>query len=124
MTRSSGVCEIGDAPAYLISQSPFEAAGFSSLGAKVMNTTLIANIPHVTAEIGVEEGSELAGKRVEEIEQLHCCNILARTPSGSPIQLPPSAATMIHLGDVLVVHTPSSQLATVSAAARGAGVAV
>jgi voltage-gated potassium channel len=93
-----------------------------SLGGKVMNTTLIANIPHVTLEVRLEAGSELSGRRVDDAEQGYCCKILARTPEGAPIQLPPGATNRLGAGDVLVVHTPSSQLGTLAAAARVCGV--
>jgi Trk K+ transport system NAD-binding subunit len=93
-----------------------------SLGSKALSSSLIAGIPHVTAEVRVESGSELAGKRVEEAERGYCCKILARTPNSGPIQLPAESKTMISPGDLLVVHTPSSQMATLAAAGRGAAV--
>ncbi len=91
-----------------------------SLGSKALSSSLIAGIPHVTAEVRVESGSELAGKRVEEAEHRYCCKILARTPSSGPIQLPAESKTVIAAGDLLVVHTPSSQMATLAAAGRAA----
>jgi Trk K+ transport system NAD-binding subunit len=95
-----------------------------SLGSKVLSSSLIAGIPHVTAEVVVEPASGLAGKRVEEAEHSYCCKILARTPSSGPIQLPAESKTVISPGDLLVVHTPSSQMATLAAAGRGAAVGV
>ena len=95
-----------------------------SLGAKVTGTTMIAGIPHVTAELRVEEESPLAGKRIEEVERGYCCKVLARTPRSGPVQLPPAGNTPVVADDVLVVHSPSSQLATLAGAGRGKNSAV
>jgi Trk K+ transport system NAD-binding subunit len=89
-----------------------------SLGTKALSSSLIAGIPHVSAEFRVEGGSALEGKRVEEIEHGYCCKILARTPMHGPIQLPAESKTMVEAGDLLVVHTPSSQMATLAAAGK------
>jgi Trk K+ transport system NAD-binding subunit len=95
-----------------------------SLGAHALSSSLIAGIPHVSAEVRVETGSDLAGKRVEDVERGYCCKILARTPIHGPIQLPAESRTAIEPGDLLVVHTPASQMATLAAAGRvGVGVA-
>ena len=88
-----------------------------SLGAKVLSSTVIAGIPHVTAEVTVEAGSELADKRVEDVERGYCCKLLARTPTDGPTQLPAESRTVLRPGDTLVVCTPGSQLTTISAAA-------
>jgi voltage-gated potassium channel len=90
-----------------------------SLGTKALSSSLIAGIPHVSAEVQIQGASALVGKRVEEAEHQFCCKILARTPVRGPIQLPAESRTVIEAGDLLVVHTPSSQMATVAAAARG-----
>jgi Trk K+ transport system NAD-binding subunit len=92
-----------------------------SLGARVTGRGVIAGIPHVTAELPVEEGSRLAGKRIYEVERGYCCKVLARIPRNQPVQLPPGDNETLVEEDVLVVHTPGSQLATLSAAARAAG---
>ena len=90
-----------------------------SLGTKALSSSLIAGIPHVSAELQVEAESELAGKRVEEVERGYCCKILARIPASEPIQLSAESKTVVLAGDVLVVHTPSSQMGTLAAAGRG-----
>jgi voltage-gated potassium channel len=90
-----------------------------SLGAKVTGSSVIAGIPHVTAELRVEEGSALVEKRIEEVERGYCCKVLARTGRNAPVQLPPAGNTVIGAEDVLVVHTPGSQLATLAGVARG-----
>jgi len=95
-----------------------------SLGAKALSSSLIAGIPHVSAELPVSAGSELVGKRVEEIERGYCCKVLARTPVSAPIQLPAESRTVIEAGDLLIVHTPSSQMGTLAAAGRGAAATV
>jgi Trk K+ transport system NAD-binding subunit len=91
-----------------------------SLGTKVLSSSLIAGIPHVSAEFAVDEGSGLAGRTIDQVEREYCCNILARMPANDPIQLPPDNHVVVCARDTLVVHTPSSQLATIAAAARGA----
>jgi voltage-gated potassium channel len=95
-----------------------------SLGGKVLGSTLIAGIPHVSAELVAGEGSELADKPIEEVERRYCCKVLARTPVNGPIQLPPEGKTVIRVGDILIIHIPSSQLATLGAAAARSAVAV
>jgi voltage-gated potassium channel len=95
-----------------------------SLGTKVLSTTVIAGIPHVTAEVVVEAGSDLADKRVEDVERGYCCKLLARTPVDGPVQLPAESRTTLRAGDKLVASTPGSQLTTLSAAAtRGTATA-
>jgi len=89
-----------------------------SMGTKVLSSTLIAGIPHVSAELTVEAGSALADKPIDQAERAFCCKILARTPANAPIELPPDSKIVLVTGDQLVVHTPSSQLATISAAGR------
>jgi Trk K+ transport system NAD-binding subunit len=88
-----------------------------SLGTKVLSSSMIAGIPHVSAELRVENGSALADKAVEQIEREFCCNVLARMPADAPIELPPDSRAVARARDTLVIHTPSSQLATLSAAA-------
>jgi Trk K+ transport system NAD-binding subunit len=95
-----------------------------SLGTKVISSTVIANIPHVTAEVTVDAGSDLADRRVEDVERGYCCKILARTPLDGPVQLPAGSHTTLRPGDKLVVSTPGSQLTTISAAAARGTAAV
>jgi voltage-gated potassium channel Kch len=90
-----------------------------SLGTKVLSSSVLAGIAHVSAEVRVEPASELADKRVEELEHAWCCKVLARMPADGPVQLPAEARTTVRTGDVLVVHTPLAQLTTIAAAAGG-----
>jgi voltage-gated potassium channel len=92
-----------------------------SMGARVLSSTLIANIPHVAAELTVGAGSGFVGKAVQEAERIFGCKILGRMPADAPIELPPGASTVIAEGDGLVVHTPTAQLATITAVARKRG---
>src|SRR5688500_13402368 len=69
-----------------------------SLGARVTGSSVIAGIAHVTAELKVEDGSALVGKRVEEVERGYCCKVLARTPVGGPVQLPPAGNSVVAEG--------------------------
>jgi voltage-gated potassium channel len=86
--------------------------------ARVLSTLMIAGEPHVAAEVTVEIGSPLAGKKISEIELGYAARVLARTPSGGTVQSPPSPAMPIATGDVLVVHTAAHQLATLAAAGQ------
>ena len=91
-----------------------------SMSTRVLSTTLIAGIPHVSAEVQVEAASALANQSIEQTERAFCCKILARIPADAPIELPPASGTIIMPGDKLVVHTPSTQLSILSAAGRAA----
>lgn len=90
-----------------------------SMGARVLSSTLIANIPHVSAELCIGNHSDISGKTIEETEQKYCCKVLARPPASAPIELPPTSKSTITPGDRLVVHLPSTQLATFTEAGRG-----
>jgi Trk K+ transport system NAD-binding subunit len=92
-----------------------------SLQTRVLSSTVIGGVPHVVCELRVEPGSPLAGKRIDQIEMGYATRILARTPTAGGIQSPPSPATTVSAGDTLVGHTSASQLATLAAAAAGAG---
>lgn len=81
-----------------------------SLQTKVLTTTMIGGIPHVVSELPVDSTSPLAGKRIDEIERGYAARVLARTPKDGPIQSPPSAATVLNVGDVIIVHAAASQI--------------
>jgi Trk K+ transport system NAD-binding subunit len=90
-----------------------------SMGTRVLSSSLIANIPHVSAEVEIGAASALAGKTVDRVEREHCCKVLARTPLNGAVELPPVSDAVVAAGDRLVVHLPSAQLGAVSAAGRG-----
>lgn len=90
-----------------------------SLGTRVLSSTVIAKIPHVTAEVTLTAGGQFTGSTVAQAERAFCCRILARTPANAPLQLPPDGGAVLCEGDLIVVHTPSAQLATLAAAAQG-----
>jgi Trk K+ transport system NAD-binding subunit len=92
-----------------------------SLDLKVLSSTMIGGTPHVVSELKIESASPLAGKRIDQLEMGYAMRILARTPTGGAIQSPPSPATTVGSGDLLVVHSASSQLATIAAAGSGMG---
>ncbi|MDB5357849.1 MAG: TrkA-N domain protein [Phycisphaerales bacterium] len=85
---------------------------------RVLSTVMIAGQPHVAAEVTVENGSPLAGKKISEVEVGYAARVLARTPAGGAVQSPPSAAVAVAIGDVLVVHTAANQLPTLAAAGQ------
>jgi Trk K+ transport system NAD-binding subunit len=67
----------------------------------------------------VNNGSPMAGKRISELELGFAARVLACTPTSAPTQSPPAPATTVNVGDTLVIHTASAQLATLAAAGRG-----
>jgi voltage-gated potassium channel len=89
-----------------------------SMDTKVLSTMMIGGVPHVISELRVEPASPLAGRRIDQIELGYAARVLALTPKDGTIQSPPTPATPAAAGDVLVVHTAASQLATISAAGR------
>lgn len=91
-----------------------------SMNAKVLSSVVIAGVPHVVTELKLSDKSALVGKRVDEIEMGYAARVLARTPgSGGSTQSPPTRATVVSHGDTLVVHTATSQLATLASAGAG-----
>jgi voltage-gated potassium channel Kch len=88
-----------------------------ALETKVLSTMVIADVAHVTCELKIDGGSELAGRRIDEVERGFSARVLARSVSGDT-QCLPAAATVVAVGDTLVVHSALSQLTTLAAAAR------
>jgi voltage-gated potassium channel Kch len=89
----------------------------TGVGAKVLSSSIIANVPHVAAQFEVQEGSELEGRRVEEVELKHRAKILARTAAGRETQSPPGHSVPLSAGDVLIVHIAAGQLSPLLIAA-------
>jgi voltage-gated potassium channel len=85
-----------------------------SLDTKILSTTVIAGVPHVTSEITVSPGSPFAGKTVVEIETGFEMKILARVCTNQ-IQSLPGPRDLLNPGDTIVFHTKASQLATIVA---------
>jgi voltage-gated potassium channel len=90
-----------------------------SLETKVLSSSMIAGVPHVMCEVTVNDGSPMAGRRISELELGFAARVLACTPTAAATQSPPPPATTVNVGDTLVVHTASAQLATLAAASRG-----
>ena len=88
-----------------------------SLNATTLSSYFIGTVQHVAVEITVEPASRLIGKLISEIEMGYQARVLARTTAAGQLHSPPQPAMIIEPGDQLVVHTPSAQLATISAAA-------
>ncbi len=88
-----------------------------SLNTRTLSSYVIGGIPHVAAEVRIEPGSPLDGKRVAEVEVGYSGRVLARTTSAGRLESPPSQATVLTAGDTLVVHTVAAQVASLAAAA-------
>jgi Trk K+ transport system NAD-binding subunit len=87
-----------------------------SMDAKVLSSLVIGGVPHVVCELRVAQDSSIAGKRIDQIEMGYTLRVLSRAPASGTPQTPPTPATTIAVGDVLVIHTAASQLATLAAA--------
>jgi Trk K+ transport system NAD-binding subunit len=88
-----------------------------ALDARTLSTHVIAGVPHVAAEVHVAAGSELVGKRVGDVEVGYACRVLTRQcGGGEALESPPTPGTALAAGDLLVVHTRASQLASLAGA--------
>jgi Trk K+ transport system NAD-binding subunit len=88
-----------------------------SLKTRTLNRYLIGDVPHVAAEVTIEAGCPIDGKRVSDIEAGYSGRVLARTTSDGQLESPPTPATKILAGDTLVVHTQASLVTALAAAA-------
>jgi Trk K+ transport system NAD-binding subunit len=79
-----------------------------ALGSRVLGSCEIAGVAYVTAELDVQAGSPLAGKRVADVEQAHGVRVLARLEQGGAS--PPGPDVVLGAKDRLVVHTPVARL--------------
>lgn len=91
-----------------------------SMKTNVLGSSIIGGVTHVTSEIRVEASSPLAGKRIDQIEMGYAARVLARMPKTGNMQSPPSPATAVEAGDVLVMHSTANQLMTLAAAGGAA----
>lgn len=89
-----------------------------SLKARALSNYVIGGVAHVAAEVCVEAGSPLDGKRVGDVEVGYAGRVLARQPAKGSLESPPMPASVITAGDTLIVHTLASQIATLAAAGR------
>jgi len=87
-----------------------------SVGGKVLASTVIAGVPHVTAEVTVSEGSTLDGQSVGEVQRAYGCKLLAQTPAAGSAELSPAESETVRAGDVLTVHLPSAGLVRLAGA--------
>lgn len=86
-----------------------------SLHTAVLATLTIAGEPFVAAELTVEDGSTMAGLKVEEVESRFRARVLAvLSPEGVARPIPASIAPL----DRVVLHVSADQLPTVAAACR------
>ena len=88
-----------------------------SLKTRTLSSYVIGGVPHVAAEVCIERGSPLDGKRIGDVETGYSGRVLARTTSAGRLESPPSQAAVLTAGDTLVVHTLAMQVAGLAAAA-------
>jgi uncharacterized transporter YbjL len=73
-------------------------------------------VPHVAA------GSDLAGKRIADVEIGYGGRVLTRLAKGSAgLESPPTPGTNLCEGDTLVIHIKASQLSSIAAAGSRKG---
>jgi Trk K+ transport system NAD-binding subunit len=85
-----------------------------SLGAKILATFTVANVPHVTGELIIENGSALAGKRAADIEKEFNARVLARSRGASALPLD----GQLSAGETLVVYTEYARMSSLAAASK------
>lgn len=90
-----------------------------SLNTRTLSSYVIGGVPHVAAEVCVEPGSPLDGKRVAEVEAGYSGRVLARTTAKGQLESPPLPTAVLTAGDTLVVHTLAAQVAGLAVAAMG-----
>jgi voltage-gated potassium channel len=89
-------------------------------GSGVLASFRIGGVPHVTAEVAVEQGSALAGRTIADIERDHQARVLAHTAAGAAeTTSPPRAETPVQPGDRLVVHARLAQMESLAVVGRG-----
>ncbi len=86
--------------------------------ARVLSTISIGGVPHVTAEVTVDRGCALEGRKITDVESIYFSRVLARTPMDGTLQSPPVMGHALMAGDGLVVHTSAEQLPTIAGAAH------
>jgi voltage-gated potassium channel len=89
-----------------------------SLETKVLSTTVIAGVPHVTAEMVVAPAGKWAKRRLSELEAGYAMRVLALSRPGQALQSPPHGTVEVEAGDMLVVHAAATQLSTLTVACR------
>jgi Trk K+ transport system NAD-binding subunit len=92
-----------------------------SMKARNLSSYMIGGILHVAAEVGIEPGSALDGKRIGDVELGYSGRVLARTNSAGSLESPPTPGSTIAAGDTLIVHTLASQLSSLAAAGMRRG---
>ena len=85
---------------------------------RVLSTTMIGGEPHVAAELTIQKGSTLAGRKIAEVETGYAARVLARTACGEKLHSSPSPATLLAPGELLVIDTAAHQLPTLAQAAQ------
>jgi Trk K+ transport system NAD-binding subunit len=86
-----------------------------AMNAKVLASTMIGGVPHVTCELKLDSASRLAGRSVGQVEAEEKVRILARTPAAGATNHAPAGSELVQGGDTLVVHLPSERLSALSA---------
>jgi voltage-gated potassium channel len=90
-----------------------------TLGTRIISSDVIGGVSYMTGEVPVQEGSALAGKRIDELEKSHDgTRVLAVLQSGQNGALIPASDHTISPGQTLVVHTPAQRLAAIAEAGR------
>ena len=88
-----------------------------SMETKILSSAIIHGVPHVTCELTIDADSALAGRSVGEIERKHPVRFLSRTAAETKKHAIPTPDIVLRPGDLVVVHTPTTHLSSLSAPA-------
>jgi Trk K+ transport system NAD-binding subunit len=89
-------------------------------GQKVLATTTIGGVSHVTVEVIVQPHDAFAGHSIQAIDATGA-RVLAHASGSSPLHTNAPQQTIIAPGDTLVLHTPASRLTTLTATTAAPG---
>jgi voltage-gated potassium channel len=87
---------------------------------KVLASTVIAGVSHVTVEVTVQPNDSFAGRSIRAIDS-DGTRVLAHSSRGSSLHTTADPATIVSSGDTLVLHTPASRLTSLVGAASAPG---
>jgi Trk K+ transport system NAD-binding subunit len=107
---------------YAFSSSALAAPAVAAMAidCKVVSAFELSGVPHVVAEIPIDDGSDLAGRSIVEIETEHRVRVLSRQRVNGGSETPPPSGVKTLPGDVLAIDVETARVTTLVAAGRAA----
>jgi Trk K+ transport system NAD-binding subunit len=107
---------------YAFSSSALAAPAVAAMAidCKVLSAFELAGVPHVVAEVPIDDGSDLAGRSIVEIETEHRVRVLSRRRVNGGAETPPPSGVKTLPGDVLAIDVEAARVAGLVAAGRAA----